>query len=219
MANGILMEKEAVHAHTVTHAHVKAAITHKSVFLQPTTAQHQHPPNTVFLNVYDVLTPSDSKTIPRLNNVLVHCGMGIFHTGIQVWGREFAFGGHAEPDTGIFEVPPRECPAVRYRMTLKLGQTAVSERTFDHVINTLGMSEYLGYRYSLITRNCNTFSSHLARLLGVDSKFPAWVNRLACLALNVRCLLPEPLLQPLYESIPGGPLLKEPQEPPPVATL
>lgn len=183
-----------------------------------TTSSHHHP-NTVFLNVYDVLTPSDPKTIPRLNDVLVHCGIGIFHTGIQVWGREFAFGGHSESDTGIFEVPPRQCPAVRYRTTLCLGVTTLSERHVDRLIHVLGMTEYLGYRYSLISRNCNTFSGHLARLLGVDDKFPAWVNRLACLALNVRCILPEPLLHPLYEGTPGGPLLKEPQKPPRVATL
>lgn len=158
-----------------------------------------------------------------MNDFLLHCGIGIFHTGIQVWNREFAFGGHSEAESGIFEVPPRQCPSVRYRTTLCLGRTTLSERHVDQLIHALGLTEYLGYKYSLITRNCNTFSCHLATLLGVEPKrFPCWVNRLAGLALNIKCLLPEPLLTPLSDGLPDGcvdPLLDEPQKPPRVATL
>lgn len=177
----------------------------------------------VFLNVYDVLTPSDPTTIPRVNDVLMRCGLGIFHTGVEVWGREFAYGGHATADSGIFEVSPRQCPSVRYRTTLCLGRTGVCERQVEHIVNVLGMTDYIGLHYSLISRNCNTFSAHLAALLGVDDRFPSWVNRLAGLALNLRCILPEPLLHPLSDNVPAaaaaGPLLKEPQKPPKVATL
>lgn len=177
----------------------------------------------VFLNVYDVLTPSDPTTIPRVNDVLMRCGLGIFHTGVEVWGREFAFGGHATADSGIFEVSPRQCPSVRYRTTLCLGRTGVCEQQVEHIVHVLGMTDYLGLHYSLISRNCNTFSAHLAALLGVDDRFPSWVNRLAGLALNLRCILPEPLLHPVSDNVPAaaaaGPLLKEPQKPPKVATL
>lgn len=174
--------------------------------------------NAVYLNVYDVLIPDDPKTIPRMNDVLIHCGIGIFHTGVQVWGREFAFGGHPDGESGIFEVTPRECPAVRYRLSLFLGYTKLSERQIDDILDYLGRTEFVGNRYSLISRNCNTFSNQFTSLLGVHDNFPAWVNRLACIALNVRCILPDGVDTPLAEHIPMA-TIKEPQKPPPVATL
>lgn len=177
------------------------------------------PENAVYLNIYDVLTPDDPATIPRLNNVLVHCGLGVFHTGVQVWGREFAFGGHPDDDSGVFEVPPKKCPAVRYRSTLLLGYTKVSEPDVEELADFLGTTEYVGNRYSLISRNCNTFSQHFTRLLGVQDKFPAWVNRLACMAVNVSCLLPEGVDEPLSDVVPSAAAIKEPQKPPPIAYL
>lgn len=168
--------------------------------------------------MYDVLTPDDPATIPRLNNVLVHCGIGIFHTGVQVWRREFAFGGHPDAESGIFEVPPKKCPAVRYRSSMLLGYTRVSEPDLDQLLKFLGETDYVGNRYSLISRNCNTFSHHLTGLLGVQDKFPAWVNRLAGIAVNIRCILPEAVDQPLTDVVPT-PTIKEPQKPPPVAIL
>lgn len=161
-----------------------------------------------------------------MNDVLLHCGIGIFHTGLQVWGREFAFGGHSEIKSGIFEVSPRQCPSVRYRTTLTLGRTSLSEPLVMQLVHALGVTEYLGLNYSLVAKNCNTFSKHLAELLGVHTQFPVWVNRLAGMAVNFRCILPEPLFQPLSDSVPRTatnptrtPMLKEPQKPPPVATL
>ncbi|PXF41216.1 DeSI-like protein [Gracilariopsis chorda] len=174
--------------------------------------------NAVYLNVYDVQTPDDPAIIPRVNNVLIHCGIGVFHTGVQVWGREFAFGAHPNGESGIFEVHPRECPAVRYRSSIFLGYTTMSEPQVDDIITYLGRTEYIGNRYSLISRNCNSFSSQLTALLGVHDNFPAWVNRLATIAFNVRCLLPEGVDAPFKDSVPTA-AIKEPQKPPPVALL
>lgn len=178
----------------------------------------QHLPNAVHLNIYDVLTPEDPATIPRLNNILVHCGMGIFHTGVEVWGREFAFGGHPDDDSGIFEAPPRQCPAVRYRTSVLLGFTKVVEKDVEQILEFLGETEYVGNRYSLITRNCNTFSLHFTTLLGVQENFPTWVNRLAGIAVNVKCILPEDVVAPISDSVPTA-VFKEPRKPPPVAHL
>lgn len=174
--------------------------------------------NTVFLNVYDVQTPDDPTIIPRLNNVLVHMGIGIFHTGVEIWGREFAFGGHPDADSGIFEVDPRKCPSVRYRTSICLGVTRVTEAQVDQIVDQLGSTEYIGNRYSLISRNCNSFSFAFTGLLGVQDNFPLWVNRLAAIALNVSCLLPEGVDQPISAAVPTA-TIKEPQKPPPVAML
>ena len=39
---------------------------------------------TVFLNVYD---------LSEQNDYLYWCGFGVFHTGVEVFGSEFAYGG------------------------------------------------------------------------------------------------------------------------------
>lgn len=175
-------------------------------------------PNQVYLNVYDVQVPDDPTMIPRINDVLIHCGMGVFHTGVQVGTREFAFGGHPDTDSGIFQVTPRQCPSVRFRKTLHLGHTNLSPRQVDDILTYLGRTEFIGNQYSLISRNCNTFSRAFSALLGVSDKYPAWVNRLAGIALNLRCLLPEGVDVPLAEGVPTA-AIKEPQKPPPIATL
>ncbi|XP_030954516.1 deSI-like protein At4g17486 isoform X4 [Quercus robur] len=109
----------------------------------------------VVLNVYD-LTP--------INNYMVWFGFGIFHSGIEVHGKEYGFGAHDFPASGVFEVEPRSCPA----------------------------SEYHGDTYHLISKNCNHFTDDISwRLTG--KHIPGWVNRLARLGALCSCLLPESL--------------------------
>lgn len=55
----------------------------------------------VYLNIYDL---SDS------NDMLLWCGLGIFHSGIQVHGVEFAYGGHDYEASGIFATSPKDAP-------------------------------------------------------------------------------------------------------------
>ncbi|KAG2718700.1 hypothetical protein I3760_03G231400 [Carya illinoinensis] len=65
----------------------------------------------VVLNVYD-LTP--------LNNYMSWFGFGIFHSGIEVHGKEYGFGAHDFPASGVFEVEPRTCPDdISWRLTAK----------------------------------------------------------------------------------------------------
>ncbi|GJN30594.1 hypothetical protein PR202_gb18909 [Eleusine coracana subsp. coracana] len=73
----------------------------------------QSPDDTpVYLNVYD-LTP--------MNGYIYWAGLGIFHSGIEVHGVEYAFGAHDYPTSGVFEVEPRQCPGFRFRKSILLG--------------------------------------------------------------------------------------------------
>ncbi|KAK4257365.1 hypothetical protein QN277_006961 [Acacia crassicarpa] len=137
---------------------------------------------TVVLNVYD-LTP--------LNNYTHWIGFGIFHSGIEVYGREFGFGAHELSSSGVFEVEPRKCPGFIYRRSITLGQINMHPSEFQTFIENMA-SEYYGDTYHLISKNCNHFTDDLSRRL-TGKRIPGWVNRLANLGALCSCLLPESL--------------------------
>ncbi|TKY73209.1 DeSI protein [Spatholobus suberectus] len=134
----------------------------------------------VVLNVYD-LTP--------LNNYLYWFGLGIFHSGIEVHGKEYGFGAHDFPASGVFEVEPRKCPGFIYRCSVTLGQVNLHPSEFRAFIESIA-NEYHGDTYHLISKNCNHFTDDISyRLSG--KRIPGWVNRLARLGSLCSCLLPE----------------------------
>ncbi|RDX70445.1 DeSI-like protein, partial [Mucuna pruriens] len=134
----------------------------------------------VMLNVYD-LTP--------LNNYLYWFGFGIFHSGIEVHGKEYGFGAHDFPASGVFEVEPRKCPGFVYRCSVNLGQVTMPPSEFRTFIGNMA-NEYHGDTYHLISKNCNHFTDDMSHRLS-GKRIPGWVNRLARLGSLCSCLLPE----------------------------
>ncbi|CAL5048261.1 unnamed protein product [Urochloa decumbens] len=134
----------------------------------------------VALNVYD-LTP--------INNYLHWCGLGIFHSAVEVHGSEYSFGAHDYPSSGVFEVEPKNCPGFIYRCTVFIGRTSMSPMEFREFIQRMA-SEYHGDTYHLISKNCNHFTDDLSTRL-TAKPIPGWVNRLARLGAFCNCLLPE----------------------------
>lgn len=134
----------------------------------------------VYLNVYD-LTP--------LNGYVYWAGVGIFHSGVEVHGVEYAFGSHDHSTSGVFEVEPRQCPGYRFRKSIFVGTTCLdpvqARRFMEHQ-----SVQYTGDSYHLILKNCNHFSKDVCcNLTGIS--IPKWVNRLAKLGSLCNCLLPE----------------------------
>jgi len=108
-------------------------------------------------------------------------GIGIFHTGIEIYGKEYAFGYHDdESASGVFAIAPRSAPApATYRETIELGATPLSEGECERAIARLSR-EFTGPSYDLLTRNCNSFTEAMAEaVMGETGKVPAYVNRLA----------------------------------------
>ncbi|KAL2340440.1 hypothetical protein Fmac_008380 [Flemingia macrophylla] len=134
----------------------------------------------VVLNVYD-LTP--------VNNYLYWFGFGIFHSGIEVHGKEYGFGAHDFPASGVFEVEPRKCPGFIYRCSVTLGQINMNPSEFRILIENMA-NEYHGDTYHLISKNCNHFTDDISHRLS-GKRIPGWVNRLARLGSLCSCLLPE----------------------------
>ncbi|KAM1046745.1 hypothetical protein ACFX2I_026137 [Malus domestica] len=145
----------------------------------------------VVLNVYD-LTP--------LNNYTVWFGLGIFHSGIEVHGKEYGFGAHDFPVSGVFEVEPRSCPGFIYRCSIQLGRINMPPSEFRTFIENVA-AEYHGDTYHLITKNCNHFTDEIAYRL-TEKRIPGWVNRLARLGALCSCLLPESLQVTTVKQIP-----------------
>ncbi|KAG0462481.1 hypothetical protein HPP92_020957 [Vanilla planifolia] len=148
----------------------------------------------VYLNVYD-LTP--------LNGYVYWAGLGIFHSGVEVHGVEYAFGAHDYATSGVFEVEPRQCPGFRFRKSIFIGTTSlnpiqVREFMGHHSVN------YNGNTYHLIAKNCNHFCKDVCYKLTGNS-IPKWVNRLARIGSFCNRLLPETIKisairhEPAYE--------------------
>ncbi|XP_017636235.1 deSI-like protein At4g17486 isoform X1 [Gossypium arboreum] len=150
----------------------------------------------LYLNVYD-LTP--------MNNYLFWFGLGIFHSGIEVYGLEYGYGAHEDPTSGVFELEPRSCPGFIFRRSVLLGSTSMSRSEFQLFIEQLSQ-KYHGDTYHLITKNCNHFTDEVCLQL-TGKPIPGWVNRLARLVSGsfCNCLLPESIQVPAVRHLPDNP--------------
>jgi len=103
---------------------------------------------------------------------------GAFHSGVEVYGREWSFGmTFDEWSTGITWNPPAENPDHRYRETLSMGYTSLAPTQVWHAIEEM-KSEWRGCTYHLLTKNCHHFTNKLCEKLGVG-RTPPWLNDLA----------------------------------------
>ncbi|CAO2813436.1 unnamed protein product [Amaranthus hypochondriacus] len=136
----------------------------------------------VYLNVYD-LTPA--------NGYMYWAGLGIYHTGIEVYGAEYAFGAHDFPTSGVFEIEPRQCPGFKFRKAIFMGSTYLEPSEVREFMEQQSRN-YFGDTYHLILKNCNHFCDDISYKL-TGKKIPKWVNRLARIGSHCNCILPESL--------------------------
>ncbi|XP_039015559.1 deSI-like protein At4g17486 [Hibiscus syriacus] len=136
----------------------------------------------VYLNVYD-LTPT--------NGYFYWAGLGIFHSGVEVHGVEYAFGAHDYPTSGVFEVEPRQCPGFKFKKSIFIGTTSLDPAQVRDFIEHYS-ERYNGDTYHLIVKNCNHFCADICKQL-TGKQIPKWVNRLARIGSMFNCILPEGL--------------------------
>lgn len=133
----------------------------------------------VFINVYDIT--------PRLNRWLRCCFLqwGVYHTGVEVYGKEFAFGGHDAETTGVFCAQPKAIKGAVFQKRIPVGRTELSPSELRQQIAALA-PEWSGNSYNLLKRNCNHFTVDLCEDLTGESG-PRYINRCAKSCI-VRCI-------------------------------
>ncbi|CAL8109147.1 unnamed protein product [Orchesella dallaii] len=144
--------------------------------------EHREP---VMLNIYDMYWTNQYTTM---------MGLGVFHSGIEVFGTEYAYGGHPFAFTGIFQINPRDSEDLgehyKYKESILLGYTSFTKEEVEQAVSHLGR-DFKGINYHLMNKNCNHFSSELSQLL-CGREIPTWVNRLAymstCVPFLEKCL-------------------------------
>lgn len=127
----------------------------------------------VLLNVYDL-----GRTFLTRGINHVAKSYGAFHTGLEVYGREWSFGMTFDDwSSGVTWNPPRENPDHRYRETIVMGYTTLSPGKVWVLLEGLKV-DWKGNTYNVLTRNCHHFSDHLSCKLGTGH-MPTWLNALA----------------------------------------
>lgn len=147
----------------------------------------------VILNVYDMYW---------INDYLTNMGIGVYHSGVEIYGVEYAYGGHPLPFSGVFENSPRDAEDLgenfKFKESILLGHTDFSPADTQDVITSLGR-DFHGDQYHLITKNCNHFSGAFIKTL-CGAELPAWINRLAYISGSIPFLermLPKEWLTPV----------------------
>eukprot|EP00878_Enallax_costatus_P013088 GHUV01013676.1.p1 GENE.GHUV01013676.1~~GHUV01013676.1.p1 ORF type:complete len:131 (+),score=20.10 GHUV01013676.1:525-917(+) len=123
-------------------------------------------PSPVILNIYDLTT--------QVNSWTYWCGVGVFHAGVEVYGIEYAYGGHDYDVSGIFATRPREAPGAAYRECIHMGETTLSASQVQHLVQQMG-HHYKGNKYHLLQLNCNHFASDMCMQL-TGKPAPSWVS-------------------------------------------
>jgi len=138
----------------------------------------------VFLNVYD---------LHEANSYGYPFGVGVFHSGVEIAGREYSFGGHEFSYTGVFDIEPTSAYGAKFRESICLGDSSLPLKEIERIIEELSL-DYPGNSYHPLTKNCNTFANDLC-LKVVKKGIPGYVNRLANLGSSLSCLIPTSGLQ------------------------
>lgn len=101
---------------------------------------------------------------------------GVFHGAVEVYGREWSFGGCPE-GSGVFQVKPRSCCMHRYRESIYMGDCGKTEAEVFMILREM-IVQWQGNQYDLLRHNCCSFSDKFCIELGVGP-IPTWVHSLA----------------------------------------
>ena len=159
----------------------------------------------VILHVYNLR--------PGKGHVNTKLGFGIFHSGVEVLGREWSFGGAltATPtDSGVFFLPPETVlPKSQKYRTVPLGHlpTGATNELIEMAVRTKLLKSWRAQTYHVLNHNCNHFSEAFVEALNTTFntalEVPGWVNRAARIA---DVLVPDSVLRQMTGATPQAPV-------------
>mmetsp|Transcript_17067 Transcript_17067/g.49478 ORF Transcript_17067/g.49478 Transcript_17067/m.49478 type:complete len:292 (-) Transcript_17067:73-948(-) len=114
------------------------------------------------------------------NTVLLRAEIPIYHVGVELFGREWAFqyyenAWHDDSISGVHSCAPKRAPGYEYVRSVNLGPTPLSEPEALLLIAAL-RREWPASSYHITRRNCVTFAQTLAATLQVTTPFPPWLR-------------------------------------------
>uniref|UniRef100_A0A7S1LK02 PPPDE domain-containing protein n=1 Tax=Alexandrium catenella TaxID=2925 RepID=A0A7S1LK02_ALECA len=135
------------------------------------------PPNTVLLNVYDLVSATTVANA-MLCNVLIK-GFGAFHAAVEVYGEEWSFYKRENPSScGICRSRhARRHPVHVFRQSINMGATKLTQKEVWDLIVAGMARQWPSQRYDLLRSNCISFCDELLGVLGADP-VPRWVRGL-----------------------------------------
>jgi len=126
--------------------------------------------NRVHLNIYN---------ITKSNDFFHMLGMGIYHTGVQIRGKEYAFASQF----GIFYTLPNDIDSAHLRESIEINTFHGTEEDLNKIFYELSF-EFHENAYHLLEKNCNHFSDALLNKLFYANN-PGYINRMACLGASL----------------------------------
>jgi len=133
--------------------------------------------NKVLLNVY---SPTGAQHVA-------------YHSGVEVLGAEYVYGGSDTSYSGVSAQIPRVPPAGSgwvFYQSVEIGSLARPRDEVLRAINEL-KATWPGSAYDLVSNNCNHFSDAMCQRL-CGQRIPSWVNRLAGVGDSLRGVLGTP---------------------------
>uniref|UniRef100_A0AC35UC26 DUF862 domain-containing protein n=1 Tax=Rhabditophanes sp. KR3021 TaxID=114890 RepID=A0AC35UC26_9BILA len=123
----------------------------------------------ILLNIYKL----------KLNGIWSKAG--VYHTGVELFGTEFMYSGHAFETSGISTIWPKQANRTNesfiFKKSLLVGHTNLDKKEVLSLIKLLS-STYQGKNYHLLKQNCNNFSNDFCRKL-TGKGIPKKINRIA----------------------------------------
>jgi len=155
--------------------HLAPSRANCDIFSDPVHIKRRESVAPVTLHVYYVGNSDAIENISEVAQDFLGQG-GIFHGAVEIYGREWSYGGGDE-GSGVFQMPPRSCPMHRYRESVYMGDCSLTEAQVFQILQRM-IPQWQAPDYDLLRKNCCSFSRAFCQELGVG-EIPYWVYELA----------------------------------------